>query len=248
MENSNGSEIVVIVPTRNEPIKNIISATFSRHPRIHYFVWFDEVESEFAQKRRDIENIFGNRSNVTWNIGRVGLIEAQNRGVEFAGNRYVIYQHGHDWIGAGVFELADFLDENPDYSVAYGSQQYKGILNHRVDPEQLEPDRIYDYDFFRNGVLYRASAIKSVGGFIDIYEGKFSGCNEEYSLNIRLIEAGHKYKAIKTSSMVLYFTIHPNGITHEIAKRVDEADALFRKAHPKWRGKMMVNPVLFEGL
>jgi hypothetical protein len=243
------SVLTVIIPTRNEKLENLIAAVFSQHPRIAYYLHFDEPDEVFKPKAEWVKNKLGHRTNVHIVQERCGLIEAQNKGVDYAisiGSPYVIYQHGHDWIGSGVFALMDFLDENPDYSVAYGSQQYKGIFTHRVDPEQLDPARIYEYDFFRNAVCYRASAVKAVGGFIDIYEGKFSGCNEEYSVNIRLIESGHKYKAIKTESPALYFTIHPNGITHELARRVDEVDALFRKTHPKWTGKMMVNPKLFE--
>lgn len=245
MKDSKGTGIVVIVPTRKETIENLISATFSRHPRIHYFVWFDETENEFSQKCHDVENVFGNRSNITWNVGRIGLIEAQNRGVEFAGDRYTIYQHGHDQIGEGIFALADFLDENLEAAYAYGTLQYTGMMKDKVYPVQYDGDVIYDFDYPRNATLYRASAIRAIGGYRSLHNEENLSYNEEHILNIDLYEAGYKGYAVRTEEPALYFSIHPYGLTHSMAKNVDRLNAMFREAFPRYRGTL-INAKIFD--
>lgn len=238
--------ITVIIPTRNEPLANLIGATFSRHPRIRYFVWFDETEEEFKSKRKPVEDMFGNRANITYGVGRIGLIEAQNMGVEFSGDGYCLYCHGHDFIGSGIFALADFLDENPEAAYAYGTLQYKGLMTENIYPVQYDGDVLYDFDFPRNAVLYSAPAIRAIGGYRNIHGIDGLSTNEEHVLNIDLHEAGYKGYAVRTEEPALYFSVHVGGLTYSMAKNVDFLNQKFRETFPRYRGTL-INPKIFEG-
>lgn len=231
-------QITVIIPTRNETVANLISATFSRHPRIQYFVWFDETEEEFSPKRHAIEQVFGNRSNITWNVGRIGLIEAQNRGVEFAGDGYAHYAHGHDFLGFGIIELAEYLDSNPDAAFAYGNQQCKGMDNNLYRATQYSGDQIYDWNYPRSSLIIRADVIRGLGGYRKTHDFKGIGMNEDYDLLLRMHEAGYRGIAIDTKSPVCYYTVHKGGETDSIARNLDKCNEVFRKLHPKFNGSL----------
>lgn len=237
--------ITVIIPTRHEPLHNLVGATFSQHPRIQYYLHFDETEEEFAKKREWVNAKLAHRSNIHIAVERCGLINAQNKGVEFAGDGFCIYQHGHDFIGDGIFALADFLDENPEAAYAYGTLQYTGMMKDKVYPVQYDGDVIYDFDYPRNATLYRASAIRAVGGYRSLHNEENLSYNEEHILNIDLYEAGYKGYAVRTEEPALYFSIHPYGLTHSMAKNVDRLNAMFKSAFPRYRGTL-ISAKIFE--
>lgn len=238
-------KIVVVIPTRNELLQNLIAATFSRHERIEYFVWFDEDDREFSSKREFVEKMWSNRSNVVWGQGRIGLIEAQNKGVEYAGKNYYIYQHGHDFIGGGIFALAEYLDNHPDVPYAYGTLQYMGMLNEKVYPVQYEGHVLYEWDFPRNAVLYRADIVSSVGKYRRIHNRPDISTNEEHVLNLDLYRAGYVGHAVKTEAPALYFHVHRGGLTETMAQNLDFLQNAFKQAFPEYRGQL-INPALFE--
>lgn len=237
--------ITVIIPTRHEPLHNLIGATFSQHPRIQYYLHFDETEEEFAKKCEWVNAKLAHRSNIHIAVERCGLINAQNKGVEFAGDGYTLYQHGHDHIGAGLFALAEFLDENPEAAYAYGTLQYTGLLNQKVYPVQYDGDVLYDWDFPRNAVLYRASCIRAVGGYRRIHVDWELSTNEEHVLNIDLYKAGYKGYAVKTEEPALHFSVHRHGLSESMAKNVNKLNAIFRKEFPEYRGTL-ISPEIFR--
>lgn len=230
--------ITVIIPTRGERLANLISATFSFHARIQYFVWFDETEEEFSHKRRWVEFIFANRSNITWGVGRIGLIDAQNKGVEFSGDSYIHYLHGHDFLGLGIIELAEYLDENPDVAFAYGNQQCKGMDNNLYRAIQYNGDQIYDWNYPRSSLIIRADIVRGLGGYRKTHDFEGIGYNEDYDLLLRMHEAGYHGIAIDTKSPVCYYTVHKGGETDSIARNLDVCNEAFRKLHPKFNGSL----------
>lgn len=237
------TKLTVVIPTRNEKPENLLRAVSFKHPQIEYLVWFDndEDEEEFGETWDWAIRELDSQKDVYVEHSKIGLINIQNKGLEW-GKEYFAYLHGHDKLNSGVVDLIEFLDANPDYAVVYGTQQYAGLFTHKAYPQNCEPDRIYDYDFFRNAVVYRSSALKEIGGFRAIYGDTLKGHNEEYDVNLRLIEAGYKYKAVLTKEPALHFTIHRHGLTEEIARNIEFVNAKFREVHPKWRGRTMVTP------
>ena len=238
------SKITVVIPTRNELAENLIKATYSQHPRIQYYLHFDETDEEYKRKADWVKARLAHRSNIHIAVERCGLIEAQNKGVEFAGDGYFMYQHGHDFIGAGIFSLATFLDSD-NAAYAYGTLQYTGLLQQKTYPTQYDGEELYKWDFPRNAVLYRASIVRNVGGYRRIHNNWAISTNEEHVLNLDLHEAGYKGRAVSTESPALYFEVHRGGLTETMANNVDFLNVKFREAFPKYTGTL-INPSIFD--
>lgn len=224
-------DLSVIIPTRNakeDLLARAIGAGDALNAEV--CVWYDH------ETREELDNppSFG----YLWGIARCGQVGAMNMALMMATRGYIIFHGDDDWLGWGVVELVNYLDEHPEIEFAYGSQQYHGMRTDLVKPRQYTGDDLYVSNIPLNGIVYRRDVVLELGGWRETHTIAGAGHCEDYDLLLRVHEAGGVGHAVNTEKPVLNYTLAQGRGWATMQAHADEINAEFKKLHPKFVGRL----------
>lgn len=226
------SEISVILPTRYanpDELSRAIESCIGLGVRA--CVWFDHERSEAPHFPEILDHEL-----VSIGMGRVGKVQAMNNALAMVNTPYYLYLGDDDYLGAGILELADMLDQHPKYSFAYGWQRFIGARNDDVHARQYHNRELYHSNIPLNALLYRTHVARSIGYDDNIHNIEGVGKPEDYDLLLSLHEIGHNGVAVHTRNVVIYYTLSYTREWAKMQSEIEQVTAQFKLKHPHFIG------------
>jgi len=202
--------------------------------------------------RHIIEKFNDARIRYFKNEKTLGIAKCRNRGVKLCGGKYVFFTDGDcvvskNWIEQGLKSLEDPKCVGVEGKIVYVSEKYKPTFSDHTCENK------YGGHFMTGNMVYRRSAIQSVGGFDERYNYL-----EDRDLALRVLKRG---KITFNQNMIVYVqqeTLTPKELVQRanhiknrvyLFKRFGETKVMFWRIVDPWSlAKMFFPPLIFVSL
>jgi len=158
------------------------------------------------------------------NAGRVGLVEALNRGLTLCRGTLVARMDADDRMHPDrLARQAEMLESRPEISVAgslvetfadgpvgEGMRIYEAWLNSLVEPEDIAREIFIESPIAHPSAMVRRDELQALGGYRD------AGWPEDYDLWLRYHAAGRRFA--KVPEVLLYWREHTGRLTRTDAR------------------------------
>lgn len=136
------------------------------------------------------------------------ISRATNSALELAAGEFVVLMDNDDELSPhALYEVAAALNQNPELDLIYSDEDKIDEGGNRSDPTfkpDYSPDLLLSTNYISHLGVYRASIVRSIGGFRTGYEG-----SQDYDLVLRFMEASSPERVCHIPKILYHWRMLP---------------------------------------
>lgn len=136
------------------------------------------------------------------------ISRATNSALELAVGEFVVLMDNDDELSPhALYEVAAALNQNPELDLIYSDEDKIDEEGNRSDPTfkpDYSPDLLLSTNYISHLGVYRASIVRSIGGFRTGYEG-----SQDYDLVLRFMEASSPERVCHIPKILYHWRMLP---------------------------------------
>lgn len=229
-------KVSVVIPTHKRELKYLqrsVESVINQSYKDLEIVLVDD-NSELPEYRKMVEDyvetLDSNRVHLFENEKNLGGSLTRNRGVDEAKGEYIAFLDDDDaYLSNRIGDMLEFMEKNGcDMSftnlIMHNNNDKVVDVRDHTSLDRFDNDYLFKYHLTKNisgtsSFMYRADAIRKIGGFKDAKMG------QDFYLMIRTITGGLKIRFFNSNSVIIYK--HSDGGISQGRNKIDGENALY---------------------